>query len=829
MTNTDDIVLPRKSVDDDVSLEERLTDNIRFGAGPARYFLDGEDWSDVFHRVARNVALGDLVHIAGRPSSFPQELIRDRARDRFHGDSVALTESALPYVDTEALYDHLEADYPAVHETLTETADTFERMMRQQRFMPNSPALMNAGGTLQQLSACFTASPGDAMVNGDDIDRESIMQAASDAAAIFKSGGGVGYAFHHLRPKGAHIGSTEGVSSGPLSFMQIYDTVCLSVSQGGKRRGAQMGIMHVQHPDIGRFMLAKRGEDNLTNFNLSAGLTDAFIDAVENDELLTLYDPEVGFQPTDDPQPFSVVAESAHFFDPAFEDAWNDKFDKPGMGLDGKPVHENFWRDYQDEMSDPDAFDVFREDLDLELGAPLRVPARFLWQILVDGAHNNGEPGFVYLDEINREHSFDVEEHPDHYIHSTNPCSEQPLENYEACNLGHVNLSLLLTEDAPTYDAWLTDKFDDIEFDDYRHTSLVHEYVNEALDQQAFEQVVDMGTRFLDNVVTMSRFPDEVPQTSEEVGKKRKIGLGLMGFHQLAIQMGIRYGSSAGQALAGTIMQRIDARATQTSHELSDTRGVFPQYEESKWAAPTEYPDWFQKHAHLSAEAHADGYRMRNHNVTTIAPTGTTSMIGDTTAGCEPIFSVAFFKNVGDDIQGDEMLVEFDDYFLRVLEANDIDVEAVKTEAVDQMQNNEFDGIEGLSQVPDALGDIFVTAGALTPAQHVDMQSAFQNHVDSAISKTINLPNEATIGAVGDAILLALNRGIKGATVYRDGSRQEQVKTTRMDNELESASVDALAAELAETYDSETLSALVDALSPETPTAGGDTPAPADD
>jgi adenosylcobalamin-dependent ribonucleoside-diphosphate reductase len=724
-TNDNTIELPAKTVDPTQSLSERLTDNVQDRIGPARYFERDENgnpvenWAGVFNRVATNVA--------GAESS------------------------------------EVDQGY---------WSERFEQAMRELRFMPNSPTIMNAGLPLQQLSACFVVEPKD--------DMDDINETQTDAASIFKSGGGVGYAFHHLRPKGARVSSTGGVSSGPLSFMELFDTTCQTVKQGGKRRGAQMAIMHAHHPDVGRFVVSKRGEERFSNFNISIGITEDFRQAVENNETYTLYDPSTRPSENHDlrvGEAFDTVAETIHFYDPSYEDAWNDDFNKPGVGINGKPVEENFWRDYADQM--PTDFSKFRDQINLEVGEPLELPARFIWQLLIDGAHNNGEPGIFNLDEVNDEHSFDVEEHPEHFIHSTNPCSEQPLEEYEACNLGHINLSLMVDEDAQQFDEWLGH--------DRNQCSHIYgearAYVGDALDNDLFEDTIETGVRFLDNVVTQSEFPlDEI---TEQVESKRKIGLGLMGFHQMLIQMGVEYGSTVSYAIAEEIMRRIDERATEVSHDLAHQRGSFDEWSESKWSDPTEYPDWFRKHAHKDPEEFADGYSMRNHNVTTIAPTGTTSMIGNTTGGCEPIYQVAYFKNVGNDIQGDEMLVEFDDYFLRVLEHNDIDVDYVKEELTDLMMNNEFESIEDADSVPDDIAELFVTTQDLDAEQHIRMQAHFQHYCDSGISKTLNMPNDASVDEVGEAFMLALDLGIKGTTVYRDGSRDEQVKTTRVDNNLD--------------------------------------------
>jgi len=722
---TTDVVLPTKTVDTSETVADRMTENARHAIGPARYFERDEDgnaienWSDVFDRVASNVA-------------------------------------------------DAEYEFGGSQDLRDEWKENFENAMRELRWMPNSPTLMNAGLPLQQLSACFVVEPRD--------DMDNINESQSDASAIFKSGGGVGYAFHHLRPKGARVASTGGVSSGPLSFMQLFDTTCNTVKQGGKRRGAQMGIMHCQHPDIGRFAVAKRGEDNLSNFNISFGITDDFKEAVQNDETLTLYDPTT--RPSEqhdlrDGEPFEVVPEAAHFYDPSFEDAWNDDFDKPGVGLDGKPVETNFWRDYADEMATD--FSEWRDQIDLEPGEPLELPAGFLWQLLIDGAWNNGEPGIFNLDETNRQHSFDPDDAPEHRIHATNPCSEQPLEEYEACNLGHVNLSLMVDERAPKFGEFAE------RFDDKTDEELVDAYLNRSLDHQSFESTIQTGARFLDNVVTQSEFPLE--EITEQVRGKRKIGLGLMGFHQMLVQMGVEYGSEISYEFGREIMRRIDQIATEYSHELAKVRGPFDEWEDSKWAQPSEYDEWFETHAHKSPDdVDDDGHLMRNHNVTTIAPTGTTSMLGNTTGGCEPLFQVAFLKNVGDDIQGEQNLVEFDDFFLQTLEENGIDVGDVKDEVREQMLDNEFSGAEGLETVPDDIGELFVTTGDLSGEQHIRMQAAFQEYCDSGISKTLNLPSDATVEEVSEAFMLALDLGIKGTTVYRTGSREEEVKKENVDN-----------------------------------------------
>ena len=726
---------PIKSVDGSLDVLDRLTDNAQYNILPARYLLrsdDGEiyeDPDDLFKRVAKNVAVAEAVHNS--------DISEADAKD-------------LSYEDVNDI------------DGVTDWAIEFADMMETLQWMPNSPTLMNAGADLQQLSACFVLEPDD--------DMQNIFQTSEDAALIFKSGGGVGYAFHHLRPMGAPVASTGGISSGPLSFMEVFNTTCGTVEQGGKRRGAQMGIMRVDHADVGRFAVSKRTEGDFDNFNISIGVTDEFVEAVREDGIYTFYDPETDFEETQ-----QLYEETEKFYSPAYKNnpkTWEDDGE-------GELVQENFWRDYADQIVPTGEYETMVEKWADKLEAhfeqdpeTLRLPARFIWDIMVDGAWRNGEPGLFYYDETNRKHSFDVEEHPEHRIEATNPCAEQPLSEFEACNLGHINLSLMVDEAAVPYE----------EYD-----GSVEEYFNEAIDFDSLDRIISNGTRFLDNVVTMSDFPlDEI---TERVRGQRKIGIGVMGWAQMLFQMGIPYGTDESYEMADLVMQYINYYSKQTSHELAKERGVFEYWDESKYADPTRYDDWFEHHVYEDPDDYEDGFPIRNHNTTTVAPTGTTSMLGNTTGGIEPAYNVANFKNVGDDIQGDDMLVEFDDYFLQTLEANGIDVDEVKAEAEELMRANEFDGPQDLS-IPQELAEIFVTTGDLTPAQHGRMQRAFQRHVDSGISKTVNMPNDATREDVEEAYELALTDDdigspIKGLTVYRDGSREEQVLTTRVDNKLD--------------------------------------------
>ncbi|MDH5019598.1 adenosylcobalamin-dependent ribonucleoside-diphosphate reductase [Halobacterium rubrum] len=779
--SADELTLPVKRVTGE-SLEDRLTANAYHNILPARYLrkdTDGElveEQEDLFPRVAKNIALAEVVYESDDPVEVtPSQLKPDHPRrdelaeEVFGGDidpdsdeeTVDLTEENV----NKFAYDTVvpELDDPEVREHVEGVAAEFRDLMENLSFMPNSPTLMNAGDELQQLSACFVDSPDD--------DITDIHQTAKEAAEVFQSGGGMGYAFWQLRPYGDTVGSTGGIASGPLTFMETFDQMCETIAQGGARRGAQMAVMRVSHPDVVEFIHAKNKdvslahtlklndpddytytefsealeeardlidedgrvpehlrnavEGHLSNFNISVGVTDGFMEALENGEEYTFTNPRTG---------------EAHI---ATEET-KEMYSRYGLGHYVTP------------------------------GEELTLPAGELWDRIVEGAHENGEPGVIYLERVNKQHSFDVEEHPDHRILATNPCGEQPLEEYEACNLGHINLSTLAAEDSPDWRVWSENHdFDSLE-------EGVSQFLDEAVDVDEFEHRIEMGTRFLENVVTMSDFP--VEEIEQKVAEMRKIGLGVMGLAQLYIQLGVKYGSEEGNEIASQLMQTINHGSKAASHELALERGSFDEWDKSKYADPTEYAEWFEHHTGEDADEWADGYPVRNHNTTTIAPTGTTSMVGNTTGGCEPIYNVAYYKNVSDDVQGDEMLVEFDDYFLRTLEDNDVDVDAVKAEAQEQMANNEFDGVDGLTTVPDAIGELFVVTSDLSGKEHAAVQTACQDGVDSAISKTCNFPNDASVEDMDEVYRYIYENGGKGVTVYRDGTRSKQVLTTRADN-----------------------------------------------
>ena len=820
--SAEELTLPVKRTEGE-TMADRFTDNAYHNILPARYLrkdADGnlvESQEELFPRVAKNIALAEAAFEAQRrdaevtvtPDQLkPDHPRRDELAEEVFGEGTTAedhTETALtPENVNKFAYETVVSELPGeIREHVESVRGEFQELMEDLSFTPNSPTLMNAGDELQQLSACFVDSPAD--------DISDIHKTIREASEIFQSGGGTGYAFWQLRPYGDTVGSTGGIASGPVSFMRTFDEMCQTIAQGGTRRGAQMGVMRVSHPDVIQFIHAKNKdvslantlrlndpsdythtsfedaleeardlidedgqvpkhlrnavEGHLSNFNISVGVTDDFMEALEAGEEFTFTNPRTG-------EPHVATEHTKEMY------GW--------FGL-GEHV---------------------------EVGEELSIPAEIIWERIVEGAHENGEPGVIYLERVNKQHSFDVEEHPDHRILATNPCGEQPLEEYEACNLGHINLSTIVSEDAPDWRVWSAAHADEYGSQE----AAVSAYLREAIDFEELDHRIEYGTRFLENVVTMSDFP--VEEITEKVREMRKIGLGIMGLAQLYIQLGMKYGSDESNEVARQVMTHINHGSKRASHELAEERGVFAEWEKSKYADPTAYPEWFEHHTGLDPEEWEDGFPIRNHNTTTIAPTGTTSMLANTSGGCEPIYNVAYYKNVGEDIQGDDMLVEFDDYFLRTLEANDIDVEEVKREAQEQMAENEFDDVEGLTTVPDAIAELFVTTQDLSAKQHAAVQCACQEGVDSAISKTTNAPNSDTLEDAREVFEYVYEHGGKGVTYYRDGTRSKQVLTTRAKNTEfadEAEAAEQLVAQIEEVFggiesflDSEEVKAAVD-------------------
>lgn len=545
----------------------------------------------------------------GNVSEKPEELFRRVAK------SIA---------DAERLYGKDENEIKSIE-------DSFFTSMWNLEFMPNSPTLMNAGRELGQLSACFVVPVEDSM--------ESIFDAIKSTAMIHKTGGGTGFSFSRLRASNSVVKTTGGVASGPVSFLKVFDAATQAVKQGGTRRGANMGILRVDHPDILDFISCKEKNTDITNFNISVAITDDFMDKVTKGEKYSLVDP-----------------------------------------------HTN-----------------------KEVG---QLDAREVFDLIVKHAHKNGEPGVIFIDKINKyntlPHLGDME--------STNPCGEQPLLPFESCNLGSINLARIVALVDGSY----------------------------TINWDKLKEVVHIAVRFLDDVIDVNKFP--LKEIEKNTKRTRKIGLGVMGWASMLGYLMIPYDSNEALQLAERLMKFIKQEAESASTRLAEERGIFPVFKKSTYER--------------------EGKVLRNATLTTVAPTGTISIIaGPCSSGIEPIFALCFYRNVMDGAK----LVEVEASFEEILKRRNLYSEELMKKIV------ESGSIQNLTEIPEDIRRVFVTAHDIHYSSHIKMQAAFQKYVDNAVSKTINFGHDASFEDIKEAYLLANTLECKGITVYRDGSRDEQV------------------------------------------------------
>ena len=546
-------------------------------------------------------------------------------------------------------------------------AREFYELMAKRLFMPNSPTLMNAGREMGMLSACFVLPVEDSI--------EGIFDSVKATALIQKAGGGTGFSFSRLRPRGDLVASSGGTTEGPMSFIQVFSKATEAIQQGAFRRGANMGMLRIDHPDIHEFIHFKDDLSKLTNYNISVSITDRFLD-------------ELAADPATEHQVMNPRTKE-----------WErlEKLDAEGQGTGA------FWK----------------------VGE--------LWEMIVEHAHRTGEPGIIFIDRINEKNPIKNIG----LIEATNPCGEQPLHPYDSCNLGSINIGRFVQQGDGAA----------------------------AFDWDGFKATIHTSTRFLDNVIEVNEYP--LPQIDQMSKTTRRIGLGVMGFADALYKLGIAYNSEEGCAFGEEIMRVLNEESHSASEMLAEERGVFPAWEGSDWEA--------------------QGRRLRNSYTTTIAPTGTISIIADCSGGIEPMFSLAFVRQIMKDSKGQPTVLKEVNY---VFDEMSREAGIYSDELVERII--EEGSLAHIDEVPDELKRVFVTAHDITPYWHMRMQAAYQRHCDASISKTINFPNEATVDDVREIYELAVASDVKGVTVYRDGCREMQPMALKNDK------AEAAAAEMAQ-------------------------------
>ncbi|MGE5248647.1 MAG: adenosylcobalamin-dependent ribonucleoside-diphosphate reductase [Bacteroidota bacterium] len=644
------------------------------------------------------------------PGGLPQAQLTDNARQVLIKRYVRRGDDGAPVETVEQMFWRVAWHIARVEEVwngdVQEQAVEFYHLLSSKKFFPNSPTFTGAGTPLGQLAACFV------LPITDDMGRDSagIFQTLRDAALIQQTGGGNGFSFSRLRPHGALVKSSAGQATGPVGFLRVYDHAFGEIAQGGTRRGANMAVLRVDHPDVEDFIVCKTDENQITNFNISVGITDAFMRAVKEDREWELRFPDVTA--------------------PEYRNTGGTIEQLEAAGV---PIR------------------VYRQ-----------VPARQLFEKIVRQAHHNGEPGVLFLDAANRANPV-----PQLYpLEATNPCGEQWLGPYENCCLGSVNLN-------------------------------EHCGPEGTVDWELLRQSVVTATRFLDDVVEANAYVPAVPQLKDAAHRARRIGLGIMGLSDLMYHVGVRYGSGEGQEFGAQVMEFVRYHAMLTSIALAEARGPFPAIEGSiydmddlAWQPPqSNLPyvhDWGRPELHW--ENVVQGIRthgIRNAAQTTVAPTGTIATVaGCEGYGCEPVFALAYFRHVNDN--GSDLKLTYAsprfDQALRELGLG----EEKRQEVIERVMR---DGTcQHISEIPEAVREVFVVSADITAEEHVRMQAALQAFVDNSLSKTVNFPEGASVDDVARAYMLAWELGAKGITVYVTGSRDKVVLETKATAEKKQAS-----------------------------------------